>query len=70
MKNIKKNFNFIKRYSNLKEWKKRRALKKRRKNIMLEMLQLACRTALSFTVSSLGIFVGNALYEELKLRGE
>lgn len=68
MKKYKKNF--IKRYENLKEWKKRRA-KKRRKNIMLGMLQLACRAALSFTVASIGTFVGNALYESvMELRGE
>ena len=70
MKNIKKNF-IKKRYINLKEWKRRRALKKRRKNIMSGMLQLACRTALSLAVASIGAFVGNALYESImELREE
>lgn len=71
MKNIKKNF--IKKYKNLKEWKKeRQVLKKRRKNITLKkMLQLACRTAMSLAVASIGTFVGNALYESImELREE
>ena len=72
MKNIKKNF--IKKYKNLKEWKKERQLKLRLKKTIRTVsrsIRLSCRTAMSLAVASIGTFVGNALYESImKLREE
>jgi hypothetical protein len=72
MKNIKKNF--IKRYKNLKEWRKKRQLELRLKKTISTVsrsVRLAYRTAMSFAIASIGTFVGNALYESImKLREE
>ena len=72
MENTKKNF--IKKYKNLKEWrKKRQSVLRLKKTIstVSRCVRLAYRAAMSFAIASIGAFVGNALYDSImELRRE